>query len=260
MSKNVIRMSKEQMEAKLTELRAKAEDQAQKRNEALNVSDLDAANEAEYEGKEAVDEYNTLVRKRCFAECKAAEDPMLEAVKRMTYEGIAYEDKKGKDDDFSVRKVIPKAKKIDLLRLHEYCGGIGKDTKWRYMVERMCALVTINTSSDIESAQIDYPLSDIARTFNFSEEANMKSVTSTQKAMQIVVNAMIGDEYKVYPRDANYLRHIWTEKGKGVQTVRSATLNKMAEYMLEVCNRIVTNGVYKMENKDVDRAERKKNK
>ena len=150
MSKEVISMTKEEMEAKLSELYAKADDQAKKRNEALLDSNLDAAKKAETEGKDAIDEYNALVRKRCFKECKESGDPMLEAVKRMTYEGIAYEDKKDKEASFSVRRLVKRDKIIDLLKLHEYCGGIGKDRRWIYMVERMCALVTINTSSDIE--------------------------------------------------------------------------------------------------------------
>lgn len=263
MSKELIRLSKEEMASKLAQMREEAEKHVKSYNEAMFASNLDAATKADNAVKELINDYTAIVRKLCFEECKATEDPMMEAVKRMYYVTIAVKDVKEKDLNFSVRSLIEKEKPIELRKLHDYCkGGIGKDPNWIYMAERMNSLLTIKTADaigvDAEKVRNAYPLSEIAKGFKFGEDANFMSTTSMQKGLQVVINAMIGEEYKVVSRDVKYLLACYTREGKKLQTVRVADQNTLAKYLMAVCNRIVNNGRYDLECKEIDRAQKSK--
>ena len=88
--------------------------------------------------EQLVNEYTSIARDECFDALKSTDDPMLEAVKQLTFSTIRIVDKKvGEDKQKTPVSSIEDAEKpIDLLKLHKYVGGdgIGKDKQWAYKV------------------------------------------------------------------------------------------------------------------------------
>lgn len=68
---------------------------------------------------EKINEYTATVRDMCFEDCKATPDPMLTAVKTLSYITIGVKDEKKGDDKVPVRSVIEKERAIDLFKLDQ---------------------------------------------------------------------------------------------------------------------------------------------
>ena len=71
------------------------------------------------------------------------------------------------------------------------------------------------------------------------------SNTQTLNALQRVVSAMVGEQYKAISKDVNYLRTVFAKKAsKEALTVQCATHKNFVSYLAEVCYRIVTDSPY----------------
>ena len=102
----------------------------------------------------AIGEDANTQRNIVFDDCKATEDPMLEAVKRLSYVIIAVKDEKVDGTDIPRRAIVEKEKQIDLLKLHKHCGGIGHDQQWPYMIEKFNFLMLVNSSSFLHNLSL----------------------------------------------------------------------------------------------------------
>ena len=247
-------MTREENESKLQELRSAAEELVSSYNSLMLDGKFKEAKEAEEKLTDVVNEYTSVARTICFDECKASDDAMLAAIKILTYQSINFRDEKIEDSKLTTRKIVDRDKAIDLRKLDKYCGGIGKDAKWAYMIEKFNMCLTAQKALDLgvsadELKKINdsYAMSAIAREINLGKTPCSKS--AMLKTLQGIINAMIGEEFKVTSHDVNYLLSIYAKKNRKALTVTCANHKYITQYIAEVCNHIVTGAPYCVEYK-----------
>ena len=203
-----------------------------------------------------VNEYTNIARDECFEILVAAEDPMLAAVLMLEYPTIRIVDKKD-ENKIPVRTIEDSTKYIDLLKLHKKVnGGIGKDKNWHLMIEKLNLLMTAQKAIDLgidpKSVNDSYAMSDIAKQIDLGK--NPTSKTKILETVQIVVTAMIGENFKAKSHDVNFLFSVYSKKSRKALTVSCANHKYMRQYMMEICHRITTNGSYALDYKKIKNA------
>lgn len=244
-------MTREEMMAKMAELKATAEEKVSEYNDAIQ-NKKDIASSLENEITEAINEYTMYARTIAFDECLATDDPMREAVTRLTYQTIGVKDEKVGDGTakLPVRAIVTKDRDIDLLKLHKKSkDGIGYDRKWNYMIEKLNFLLTAQKAVDLginpKDIKDNYEMSDISRDFDMGK--NPVSKTNLLKTLQMCITAMLGEGAKATSHDVNFLMSVYSRKGKAALTVTCANHRYMRRYVAEICHRIVTDGNYKVD-------------
>lgn len=212
--------------------------------------------------EDTINKYTAEARAECFEELKASKDPMLEAIKRLTFDTIKVTVKKesfkipGSDENAEIlkSKIEDSEKAIDLLKLHNSIeGGIGKVSNWNGYVERMNYHMTArqakrllknkeHLTKALKEINNSYAMSDIARQIDMGKDPT--SNTKLLSTLQSVVTAMIGDTYKVTSHDVNYLTDVYAKKGKKALTVNCANHSFFRAYIAAICHGIVTGEDY----------------
>lgn len=247
-------MTKTEKVAKMAELKSTVETQVKQFNDAMLEGKFADAASLDKTIEEAIGEYTGIARGICFDECAEAEDPMMEAIKRLSFETIDVKDTKKGDDKIATREVITKERQIDLLKLHKHIeGGIGHDKSWNNFVEKFNFLMTAQKAIDLgidpKAVNDSYAMSDISKQIDMGKTPTSK--TNILKTLTTVVQAMIGEEYKPNSHDVNFLLSVYSRKSRKALTVTCANHKYMRGYMMEICNRIVTGGTYGIEFKAV---------
>lgn len=241
-------MAKEQNEVRLKELRSEAEELVKRYNDATQTGTgkYEEARKLDEAIQGKVNEYTSIVREMCFEECKAAPDPMLAAVTILSFVTIAVNDKKEGEDKIPIRSLIEKERPIDLLKLDQYCNGIGANKNWSHIAQKMNFLLTYQKAVDLgidpKVVNDSYSMTSIAREFDMGK--NPTSKTNLLKTLQAVVSAMLGDEYKATSHDVNFLLSVYARKNRKALTVSCANHKNFRNYIAEVCHRIVTGKSY----------------
>lgn len=236
------------------ELRAKAEELVLKYNEAIQNGDFNTAAKLNTEIEQTVNEYTAIAREECFDKLRATDDPMLAAVKELSFMTIRVKDTKVGDEKIPVRTIEDAEKPIDLLKLHKSVnGGIGKDSKWAAMIEKLNFLMTAQKAVDLginpKAINDSYAMSDIARQIDMGKTPTSK--TNLLKTVQSIVTAMIGEEYRAVSHDVNFLMSVYSRKNRRALTVSCATHKYMRQYMMEICHRIVEGKTYDIDYKQI---------
>lgn len=237
----------------MTQKEKEARQYAMAYNDAMNDKNFDAMQKAEADLDEAISEYNKLAQTYVFEQCRNSEDPMIEAVTRLTYT-ILRPKVEEVDDEVSVMTVKEADKAIDLGKLHKYCKGIGKNTDWYYMAEKFNMLLTAQKCKDLnidpKTVNDSFEMSRIAKEYNLG--LNPASKTKLLDALRMTVQAMIGEEYKPVSHDINYLLTIYAKKNnRKALTVTCANHKFLRQYVGEICHRLVTGKHYECEYKKV---------
>lgn len=245
---------------KLTETRAKLEENASAYNEAIRTDGTTAEVIAELNSKkdELLGIYVATAREMCYEECKAAEDPMLHAAQKYNFDCISVKDVQDKDTGTVTRTIVDTKKVIDLFTLHRHCKGIGKNSNWVYMLERFNYLLTYKTVTDIttgddQKAKLDklkktYAMDKVSKDIDMGKTPT--SNTQVLKQLDTLIAATIGEEYHGLSIDAKFLLKIYTKEGKGALSVVTPTHSRFCGKFLRVLHRIVTNGTYEAEYKE----------
>ena len=163
---------------------------------------------------------------------------------------IRAKDTKVGDEKIPVRVIEDSEKAIDLLKLHKaVSGGIGKDTNWASMIEKLNFLMTAQKAVDLgidpKSVHDSYAMSDIARQIDMGKTPTSK--TNILKTVQAIVTAMVGEEFKATSHDVNYLFSVYSRKNRKALTVSCANHKYMRQYMMEICHRIVEGKSYALD-------------
>lgn len=242
----------EKKTVKKAELRKVAENLVLSYNNAVQNGDFNEASKLNDAIEQAVNEYTAIARKECFDELKATKDPMLEAVKRLSFMTIRTKDTKVGDEKIPVRTIEDSEKTIDILKLHKECdGGIGKDAKWAAMIEKLNFLMTAQKAVDLginpKEIHDSYAMGDIARQLDMGKTPTSK--TNILKTVQIIVTAMIGEEFKATSHDVAFLMSVYSRKNRKALTVSCANHKYMRQYMMEICHRIVEGKSYALDYK-----------
>lgn len=247
-------MTREEATTKKAELRTKVEEQVKVYNDAIQSGNYELAYKTDGEIQESVNEYTSIARDECFTECAAAENPMLEAITRLSFQTIGTKDTKKGDEKIPVREVIEKERAIDLLKLHKTVeGGIGADKNWSHLAEKLNFLLTAQKAVDLginpKAVHDSYAMSDIAKQIDMGKTPTSK--TNILKTLQTVITAMLGEEVKATSHDVNYLMSVYSRKNRRALTVTCANHKYFRGYLAEICNHIVTGNPYEVEYKKV---------
>lgn len=207
--------------------------------------------------EQLVNEYTSIARDECFAALKSTDDPMLEAVKQLTFKTIRIVDRMvGEEKQKTpVSSIEDSEKPIDLLKLHKYVGGdgIGKNKDWAYMVEKLNFLMTAQKAVDLgidpQAVNDSYAMSEISKAIDLGKTPTSK--TNILKTLQAIVTAMVGDEYKATSHDVNFLYSVYSRKNRAALTVTCANHKYMRQYMAEICHRIVLGKSYALDFKQI---------
>ena len=244
-------MTREENVAKLAQLKSEVEGIVKTYNGAIQNGRFEESTKADTAMTEKINEYTATVRDMCFEDCKATDDPMLAAVRTLSYVTIGVKDEKKGDDKVPVRTVVDKERAIDLLKLDKYCGGIGHDKEWMHVAQKMNFLLTCQKARDLgldpQKVNDSYAMSEIARQFEMGK--NPTSKTNMLRTLQMVVTAMLGEGYKATSHDVNFLLSVYSRKNRKALVVSCANHRNFRGYIAEVCHRIVTGKEYELEYK-----------
>ena len=247
-------MTNAERATKKAELRELVEEQVKVYNDAIQNGKFEDAMKSNEEIEKAVNEYTSIAREECFEECQAAENPMLEAVTRLTFATIGVKDTKKGEEKVPVREVIDKERAIDLLKLHKAVdGGIGVEKDWAHKAEKLNFLLTAQKAVDLgvkperlTEIHDSYAMSEIAKALDMGKTPTSK--TNLLKTLQSVIDAML-PELKVTSHDVNYLMSVYSRKNRKALTVTCANHKYFRAYLAEICNHIVTGNPYDVDYK-----------
>ena len=232
------------------ELRKNAEELCKVYNDLVQSGSFEESMKVDEEMEQVVNEYTSLARKECFEAIKATENPMIEAVKLLTFQTIRARDTKQGEEKVPVRVIEDIDRPIDLLKLHkETDGGIGADKNWAYKVEKLNFLLTAQKAKDLginpKEVNDSFAMTDIAKQIDMGKTPTSK--TNILKTLNVVIQAMIGEEYKAVSHDVNVLMSIFSRKNRAALTVSCANHKYMRQYCAEICHRIVMDESYKID-------------
>ena len=271
--------TREEFITRQSTLLASIRDNIQAYNAAYGEKRFDDASSLNATIEKDVDEYNCIAQMLCFDMCRLSEDPMKTAVLTLHFPVIGIKDTMVGDEVKVLRRVLvgdpdaedttPKYKQIDLLKLQKYVKdrdghGIGADPKWVYMAERLNLLFALDCAVEIGKGQEfikemsdTYAIKEASKEIDFGVK-NPKAGTPISnsgllKATSTVVAAMVGQEIgsKVLTHDVRFLKICSAKKSRKELAVQCANHRFMRGYLMEVCNRIMTDGVYDVDYKRV---------
>ena len=274
-----MKATREEYLKKQEELLASIRTNVQDYNTAYSEKRFDDAVSLNASIEQDVDSYNKIAQKLCFDELLEAEDPMRAAVLKLSYPVIGIKDTMEGEEVKVLRRVLVgdpdndesamKTKQIDLEKLHKLArerngNGIGKDTNWIYMAERLnllfaldCAISLGKGQEFIREMSDCYAIREASRGIDFGvkdpKAGSPVSNTGLLKAVRAVVAAMIGEEDgKAMSHDVKFLKQVCAKKSRKALTIQCVNHRYMRGYLMEVCNRILTNGEYDVEYKKVE--------
>lgn len=236
----------------LEELYTLAKSTLEKAKSAEKTADKDAA---EGELEDIIKKYNTKARDTCYADCREAEKPLAYAILRCYYEGIAdktTEDKK----NGTVKRDIEKVRRpIDISSLWKWMRdgekSCGADPRWFHYAEKLNYLMTVRAAERLghpafvallRAYRNDYRMSDIAN--KFAEGKNPTSNTQLNHALESLLHAMLGEEYKITSRDFNALCELYVKDNKKEALgVSLPNHNAFRGILKKICYRILTGNI-----------------
>ena len=210
----------------------------------------------------AVEHYNNNAWSQMLSEVKATDDPMKAAVTMFSYQVIKVKDVNIGDKEAPVihKELSDTSKIIDLKKVHTHvANGIGHNEKWYQMIEKFNLLMTVRVTTDIKSkdaADAKAITKTICETFDIPRESaeivltpDLISNNKMIAATQMVVDAMLGEGYKVTSHDTKFIEWRYGKKSRNRLCVTCSTAKELMETMLHVCNKLVTDGTYEAEYK-----------
>lgn len=247
-------MTREERLNEMNRLKALAESKAKSYNEAVADKEKAAdiikiANEID----QAVNEYKSHAKEVLYEDCRNDPDgPMMHAVKTLTYEVIKVKDEPIDPEVKNAgmkRTIVTVDVIIDLADLHKHVdGGIGVDPEWLYAAEKLNFHLTMRQCErlgvDPKEINDSYAMAELSRQKDLGK--NPTSKTTMLKTLQMVISAMIGEEYKAVSHDVNYLLDVYATAGRKALSVKVANHKKFREYMLGICHRCVTGATYEV--------------
>ena len=235
---------------KLEELRAKAEELLEKADSAETI---EQARKLNVELDETVNEYTAESKKICYAKCEESGNPMKTAIEEFFFPSIRVKVTEDKETGAILRSIQDCVKPIDLGNLHKKLGGIGADKKWIYVVEKLNYLLTVRAAQRVGATikSDAYVMDEISKAIDMGK--NPLSNTNILKTLQVVITAMLGEEYKATSHDVNYLIDVYANDNKKSKTsITAANHATLRGYLKKVCYRILTNGKgYDVETREI---------
>ncbi len=246
--KEVVNVNLEEMS--LSELLTRANELAQKSNEAFENAEFQEAFDASKDLQDVIDQYAATKKDEVFTALKNTTHPMLEAVKQLRYEVIVAKESVPEGKHYKEKTVETKEKSIDLVALDKFCGGgIGANPEWNTAVKFLAACLVERHGADCETEVTGIKTSKAFT--GVSAEIKEKVLNGrTPKAacsdkglaetLNHIIELMIGEEYaKVTKGVAQFLLKGSIKKGRGVMTLQAVSNKIITEMLAEIMHCII---------------------
>lgn len=185
-----------------------------------------------------------------YDELKIKDEPVIEAIKRYSYTIIKHKETKDDGKVAGVEK-IDRDKQIDLLKFCEYSK---LDTDWQFSAQKFNQLLCLRAAKELKFTPDE--IKQISTSYFMAKQAADIEMGKTPdsnnalcKALQIVITALIGEQYKCNSHDVAYILMSYTKKGRAALSIAAAKHNDMQNLIMDVCYRILTDGRYSLEYK-----------
>lgn len=252
---------------RLTNLRENALKNVDEYTKAICNNDFRAMNDLDLKLKDIEKEYIRVKSKAVYEECLASDNPVWEAISRLTYKVIAHKDVK--ENGVLIRRElnVDKEREIDLLDLCKYSiqskNAKQLDTKWEYPVMSLNQMFCLRSAqalgfspNETKAIETTYFMSQLAKRVEVGETP----VSNTQlcKTLQSVIDGILflddgkgKNTYKANSRDIEYILMCYTKQGKKALSVQVAKHDFMRRLVTKVMYRIVTDGKYTLDYKKI---------
>lgn len=222
-------------------------------NEALKAKNLDAMTTIEASVKDTEAEFALQSQNDLFMECKKADNPILEGVKRYTYPVLKH---KIANDGTGMSLVDDREKQIDLVKLCKYCT---LPTAWAYTVEAAGELLCIRTAKELGMTTEEIKM--ISNTYRMDKKAKEVELGGTPtsnnqicKLLQKVLDEILFEDdgsgknrYKCNSHDVAYLLACYTRRGRKQLCVTVAKNSFLNGLIVDVMHRITCGLKYGIE-------------
>lgn len=237
----------------LVTLKAEGEILADEYNDAESNGDVTGAIEIGEKLFKVVKKYNAVSEKGFYKECAAAEIPLVRAIEIFRYKTLSVMDKKDENNPRGIRSLSERNNVFDLLKLDENVkGNIGATPDWRQKLNELYCVMAIKVYSESEVNVLEKHNSENMRRLVALFDLKKDGVTGKQqdKYMQVALDAMIGEGYKIKNPDRNFLANNVSEyKGKVDCESDFIRPKKVIELVLNVCRHFVADVPYSVNGK-----------
>ena len=233
--------------AKLNELETNAKSWAEPLNKANEEKNMTDADKAQEHIANILKEYSDTKRDEIFISCRNADDPMKAACEKLKYSVLKLKSEKNQNQTHPTYSIEYTDKQIDLLALHKFCNpdGIGHDATWMYKIEKFGLLMAAKVADDVgddpkrvnDSYYMKYQAS---REVDFGK--NPLSNNQMLKTVQVIISAMLGEEYKANLHDVKYIKYVIAKDSKKCLGLDILGYRKLVNMMEKICHRILIGG------------------
>lgn len=207
---------------------------------------------------QVVEYYKTVSCKLTYDAARASAEPLKYAILTYFYKGIKVKESANRQTHTVEQKIVDTDIPIDLgdlyVSLSKVGVQVGKNAHWIDKAQYLNACVTKRVANDIgATVNMDqFLLSKIAREMDMGK--NPASNTQLMKTMQELVDQMIGTEYKAISHDVNMVREVFSKNNVKSKTgIKTASHKDLYEILKKVMYRILTDGVYTVESKNISK-------
>lgn len=233
----------------LAEIKKEIAESVANYNAALAKNDNALMTAAEIAVKKSVKDYAIRMRNNVFAELRDADDPIMAAI--LKYEYPVLKEKIIKEDGIEQEMtIISVNKKVDLVKFCQFCK---LPTAWKHQVEKLTLRLAVRQAAKLEysKAQMQALIDGWFLSKLEKEKEDGKNPTSNNqciKALQAIVDALLPDGgFKVGNPDIEFLLPAFVDVDKvDRHTLTAKKPGNMHDLILNVLNKVVTGGSYKI--------------
>lgn len=222
-------------------------------NKALLSKAFEAKDEAKSNIDGAIADYKKQKLDSVLYHLSQESDPMMAAVKMLTYN--VPRAKVVKEDGVETGiEIVDSPVRVNLVKVAERCN---LSTVWKYKVEKLGLLLSLRAAKELNipaatlaSMTKDYRMNDLARKVEMGETP--ESNTQIVKMIQTILDEVLPESgKKANSHDAAYMWLGATRLGREVKTIKVCDPKLAHNLLVDVFNRIVTDGVYTVDYRKV---------
>lgn len=244
------------MSKQCMEIKDQLVDLINKYNVALKAKNLDDMTAIEKAVRDTEAEFANQSQQDMFSECKKAENPILEGVRRYTYPILKHKMERDGELITGMDLVDDREKQVDLVKLCKFCN---LPTLWAYKVEKAGELLCIRTAKELGMTTDE--IKQIAKTYRMAKAAEEVELGGTPtsntqicKLLQKVIDDILFEDdgtgknkYKVNSHDVAYLLMCYTKRGRKQLSVTVAKASFLHGLIVDVLHRIACGLKYGLE-------------
>lgn len=240
------------------EIREKLEGYVGDYNKALLKKDFNALKEAETNIDGEVKAYKKAKQDSVLYALSQEEDPMMAAVKMLTYPVLRAKLVK-EEGEVTGMELVEQDARISLVKVAERCK---LPTAWQYKVEKLGLLLSLRAAKELgiparelKAMTKDYRMNDLSRKVEMGETPD--SNTQIVAMIQSIMDEVFPGKGKANSHDAAYMWMAATRAGREAKTIKVCDGRLAHNLFADVANRIVTKGKYTVDYRKVKSTESK---